>query len=83
MKPHVATLSVLAVVSSMVAVAVLFGGDPEAPTAFAGEKPAPKPASEAKKSVDCETSCISCHTPVAENDWVYVYGYPDLKQPKK
>ncbi len=34
-------------------------------------------------SVDYETSCISCHTPVEKNDWVYVYGYSDLKKPKK
>jgi hypothetical protein len=34
-------------------------------------------------SVDYETSCISCHTPVEENDWVYLYGYPDLKEPEK
>ena len=34
-------------------------------------------------SVDYETSCISCHTPVEDSDWVYAYGYPDLKKPKK
>jgi hypothetical protein len=34
-------------------------------------------------SVDYESSCISCHTPVEESDWVYRYGYPDLKGPEK
>lgn len=34
-------------------------------------------------SVDHETSCLDCHTPVEDSDWVYVYGYPDLKPPKK
>ena len=34
-------------------------------------------------SVDYETSCIECHSPVEDSDWVYVYGYPDLKKPRK
>ena len=34
-------------------------------------------------SVDYETTCISCHTPVKDTDWVYVYGYPDLQKHKK
>ncbi len=34
-------------------------------------------------SVDYESSCISCHTPVEDSDWVYVYGYPDLKESKR
>jgi hypothetical protein len=33
-------------------------------------------------SVDYASSCIDCHTPVEDTDWIYVYGYPDLKQPK-
>ena len=34
-------------------------------------------------SAGYDTSCIACHAPVADNDWVYTYGYSDLKQPKK
>ena len=34
-------------------------------------------------SVGYDTSCLACHAPVADSDWVYSYGYPDLKQPKK
>jgi len=34
-------------------------------------------------SAGYETSCIDCHVPVEESDWVYVYGYPDLKKPNK
>ena len=34
-------------------------------------------------STGYETSCINCHSPVEQSDWVYVYGYPDLKKPKK
>lgn len=30
-----------------------------------------------------ESSCLDCHTPVEDSDWVYVYGYPDLKKPKE
>ena len=30
-----------------------------------------------------QASCIDCHVPVEESDWVYVYGYPDLKPPKQ
>ncbi len=25
-------------------------------------------------------SCIGCHIPVEETDWVYVQGYPELKK---
>ena len=31
-------------------------------------------------SVDYETSCIDCHAPVEDRDWIFVYGYPDLKK---
>ena len=34
-------------------------------------------------SVDYETSCIDCHAPVEDSDWVFVYGYPNLKKPEK
>jgi cytochrome c len=34
-------------------------------------------------SVGYDTSCLSCHTPVSDSDWVYVYGYPDLKTRKE
>ena len=27
-------------------------------------------------------SCIACHAPVEDTDWVYVYGYKDLKGSK-
>jgi cytochrome c len=30
-------------------------------------------------SAGYDTSCISCHIPAADTDWVYVYGYADLK----
>lgn len=29
-----------------------------------------------------ESSCIPCHTPTAENDWIYVDGYPELNKDK-
>ena len=32
-------------------------------------------------SVGYDTSCISCHAPVEDTDWVYVHGYPELKKP--
>ena len=31
-------------------------------------------------SAGYESSCLDCHTPVEDSDWVYVYGYPDLVQ---
>jgi hypothetical protein len=31
-------------------------------------------------SAGYETSCLDCHAPVEDSDWVYTYGYPDLKQ---
>ncbi len=34
-------------------------------------------------SAGYDTSCIACHTPVADSDWVYAYGYPDLKRSKR
>jgi hypothetical protein len=34
-------------------------------------------------SVDYASSCIDCHIPVEDTDWIYVYGYPDLKQPNE
>ena len=34
-------------------------------------------------SAGYDTSCLACHVPAEKNDWVYVYGYPDLKNPKK
>jgi len=34
-------------------------------------------------SAGYDTSCLACHVPVADSDWVYTYGYPDLKQQKK
>lgn len=34
-------------------------------------------------SVGYDTSCISCHAPVEDSDWVYTYGYPSLKQAKQ
>jgi hypothetical protein len=30
-------------------------------------------------SAGYDTSCIACHTPVEDSDWVYVYGYPQLR----
>jgi hypothetical protein len=34
-------------------------------------------------SAGYDSSCLSCHVPVEDADWVYTYGYPDLKQPKQ
>lgn len=31
-------------------------------------------------SVGYETSCISCHIPAEDTDWVYTYAYPDLNE---
>lgn len=41
-------------------------------------------ARDSKRNVSTgyETNCLGCHAPVKDNDWVYVYGYPDLKQSK-
>jgi hypothetical protein len=33
-------------------------------------------------SAGYDSSCLSCHVPVEDTDWIYTYGYPDLKQPK-
>jgi hypothetical protein len=33
-------------------------------------------------SVGYDSSCLSCHAPVEDSDWVYTYGYPDLRNPK-
>ena len=34
-------------------------------------------------SAGYDTSCLACHAPVEDSDWVYSYGYADLKGPKK
>jgi hypothetical protein len=34
-------------------------------------------------SAGYDSSCISCHVPVEDTDWVYTYGYPTLKPPKQ
>jgi len=34
-------------------------------------------------SAGYDTSCLACHTPVQESDWVYTYGYPGLRQSEK
>ncbi len=41
-------------------------------------------AKDPKRNVSAgyETSCIACHAPVKDSDWVYVTGYPDLQKPK-
>jgi len=31
-------------------------------------------------SAGYDTSCLSCHAPVEDSDWVYTYGYPELKK---
>ena len=31
-------------------------------------------------STGYDASCIDCHSPVEDSDWVYVYGYPELLQ---
>lgn len=33
-------------------------------------------------STDYNTSCIGCHIPAEDDDWVYVRGYPQLKKKK-
>lgn len=33
-------------------------------------------------SAGYDTSCLGCHVPAEDSDWVYTYGYPDLKKPK-
>ena len=33
-------------------------------------------------SVGYDTSCLGCHIPAEESDWVYTFGYLDLKKPK-
>ncbi len=33
-------------------------------------------------SVGYDTTCLACHSPVEDSDWVYTYGYPALKKPK-
>jgi hypothetical protein len=30
-------------------------------------------------SAGYDTSCLGCHVPAEDSDWVYTYGYPDLK----
>lgn len=32
-------------------------------------------------SAGYDTSCLACHSPVENSDWVYTYGYPELKKP--
>ena len=34
-------------------------------------------------SAGYDTSCISCHAPAEDTDWVYTYGYPELRTPKR
>jgi hypothetical protein len=31
-------------------------------------------------STDYKTDCLSCHLPAEASDWIYVQGYPSLKQ---
>jgi hypothetical protein len=31
-------------------------------------------------STDHETNCLPCHEPARGSDWIYVHGYPSLKQ---
>jgi cytochrome P460 len=31
-------------------------------------------------STDYKTDCLSCHIPAKASDWIYVQGYPSLKQ---
>lgn len=33
-------------------------------------------------SAGYDTSCLACHVPAEDNDWVYVHGYPELKKLK-
>jgi hypothetical protein len=32
-------------------------------------------------SVSYDSTCLSCHIPAEDTDWIYVNGYPDLKKP--
>ncbi len=32
-------------------------------------------------SVNYKTSCLGCHVPAKEDDWIYLRGYPELKKP--
>jgi len=34
-------------------------------------------------SAGYDTSCLGCHVPAEDSDWVYTYGYPSLKQAEK
>jgi hypothetical protein len=34
-------------------------------------------------SAGYDTSCLACHVPATDSDWIYVSGYPDLKKPKE
>jgi len=34
-------------------------------------------------SVGYDSSCISCHVPAEDTDWIYVNGYPDLQKPNQ
>ena len=34
-------------------------------------------------SAGYDTSCLACHVPAEDSDWVYINGYPELKKPKK
>jgi hypothetical protein len=29
---------------------------------------------------DYGTDCLSCHLPAEGSDWIYIQGYPSLKQ---
>jgi hypothetical protein len=31
-------------------------------------------------STDYETDCLSCHLPAEASDWIFLQGYPLLKQ---
>jgi len=33
-------------------------------------------------SAGYDTSCLGCHVPAEDSDWVYTYGYPELKKPE-
>jgi hypothetical protein len=34
-------------------------------------------------SAGYDTSCLGCHVPAEDSDWVYTYGYPSPKQSEK
>jgi hypothetical protein len=34
-------------------------------------------------SAGYDTSCLGCHVPAEDSDWVYVYGYPALRKHKQ